>query len=122
MSLIFDLFRREPYFITLKAGDYLFREDAPSEEKMYVLVAGQADILVKDRVMEEAVPGTIIGEMGIVAPHEPRTASVLAVTDCELVEIAPKRFNYLVSEAPYFALEIMRVLAGRLRRADRMIA
>ncbi|MCX8087508.1 MAG: Crp/Fnr family transcriptional regulator [Rhodocyclaceae bacterium] len=122
MSLIFDLFRHEPYFVTIKAGEYLFREGDPSEEKMYVLVAGRADILVKDRVVEEACCGTIVGEMGIIGPHEPRSASVLAKTDCEFVEIGPKRFNFLVAEAPYFALEVMRVLAERLRRTDQLIA
>lgn len=122
MSLIFDLFRREPYFITLTMGEHLFRENDPSEEKMYVLVAGQAEILVGERVVEEAIPGTIIGEMGIIGPQEPRSASVRAVTDCEFVEIGPKRFNFLVSEAPYFALEVMRVLAQRLRHANQMIA
>lgn len=121
MSLIFDLFRREPYFVTLRAGEYLFQEDQPSEEKMYVLVAGRADIYVRGRIVEAAAPGTIVGEMGIISPHEPRSASVLAVTDCEFVEIAPKRFNFLVAEAPYFALEIMRVLAERLRRTDQML-
>ncbi|MCX8016862.1 MAG: Crp/Fnr family transcriptional regulator [Rhodocyclaceae bacterium] len=122
MSLIFTLFRHEPYLVKLKAGDYLFREGDPSEEKMYVLVAGRADILVKHRVVEEAGAGTIIGEMGLIEPHVPRSASVLARTDCEFVEIGPKRFNFLVAEAPYFAIEVMRVLAERLRRTDQLIA
>jgi len=121
MSLIFDLFRREPYFITIKAGEHLFREGDPSAEKMFVLVAGTASIFVKDRLVESAHPGCIVGEMGIVSPHELRSASVIAESDCEFVEIGPKRFNFLVAEAPYFALEIMRVIADRLRRTDRLL-
>jgi CRP/FNR family transcriptional regulator, cyclic AMP receptor protein len=27
-----------------------------------------------------------------------------------------KRFEYLVQQTPYFAIEVMRVMAGRLRR------
>lgn len=122
MSMMFDLFRREPYFITIDAGKHLFRAGEPSEEKMFVLVSGKAHIQVNDHLVEEAGAGSIIGEMGIINPHESRSADVLAMTDCEFVEIGPKRFNFLVSEAPYFALEIMRVLAGRLRNTDRLLA
>jgi CRP-like cAMP-binding protein len=121
MSMMFDLFRREPYFVTIAAGEHLFREGEPGAEKMFVLVAGRADIRVGGRVVEEAGAGTIVGEMGIIHPKEPRSADVLAVTDCEFVEIGPKRFNFLVSEAPYFALEIMRVISGRLRRTDKLL-
>lgn len=122
MSLLFDLFRREPYFVSVAAGKHLFRHGDASEEKMYVLVAGQAHILVGDRIVEAAGAGSIVGEMGIINPHETRSADVLAVTDCEFVEIGPKRFHFLVSEAPYFALEIMQVLAERLRKTDLMLA
>lgn len=122
MSLLFDLFRCEPHFLKLKAGDCLFKAGDPSEEKMYVLVAGKARIMINDRIAEEAEAGTIVGEMGLVSPHEARTASVLALTDCEFAEIGPKRFNFLVAETPYFAIEVMRVLADRLRRTDRMLA
>lgn len=121
MSIFFDLFRHEPYFLTVKEGDYLFKEGDPSRELMYVLIAGRADVLLGKKVVEEAAAGSIIGEMGIVAPQETRTASVLSKTDCEYAEIDHKRFNYLVTEAPHFALEIMRVLANRLRNTDLMI-
>ena len=32
-----------------------------------------------------------------------------------------KRFEYLVAETPGFALEVMRILALRLRRMDEMM-
>jgi CRP-like cAMP-binding protein len=46
----------------------------------------------------------------------PRSASAVAVTDCELVSIEKRRFWYLVQETPYFAETVMRVMAERLRR------
>jgi len=122
MSLIFDLFRHEPTFVDVAAGKHLFREGDASKELMYVLIAGKANILVGDQVVEEAGAGTIVGEMGITHPHEQRSASTLALTDCRFAELNAKRFKYLVSEAPYFAIEVMQVMADRLRRADALLA
>ena len=47
---------------------------------------------------------------------QPRSAQVIATTDCELVRIDRKRFQFLVQQTPSFALQIMAVLAHRLRR------
>jgi CRP-like cAMP-binding protein len=46
---------------------------------------------------------------------EPRSATVTAITDVELVPVSEKQFLFLVSQTPYFALKVMRVLAERLR-------
>lgn len=121
MSKLIDLYRKEPSVITLQPGEYLFREGEPSKETMYVLIAGKAEVRISHITVEEAEPGAIVGEIGIIHPNEVRTASVIAMTRCDFVEIGPKRFDYLVSSAPEFAREVMRVLADRLRRADRMI-
>jgi CRP-like cAMP-binding protein len=120
--LFFDLFRREPSIVDLPAGSLLFQQGDPCNGLMYVLVAGRADIVVgADLVVEEAAPGTILGEMAMIGA-EPRSATVRTVTDCRFAEITRKRFHYLVTEAPQFATEVMRVLADRLRRADDLIA
>jgi len=52
---------------------------------------------------------------------QPRTAAAVARTDCQLVPIDQKRFQFLVQQTPYFAIEVMRVLVERLRRADRLV-
>lgn len=121
MSIFFELFRHEPHFLALKQGDCLFKEGDPSEESMFVLISGAANILVGGKLVESASAGTIVGEMGIITPQEKRTATVLCTLDCEFATIDHHRFNYLVTEAPHFALEIMRVLAARLRNTDQMI-
>ena len=38
-------------------------------------------------------------------------------TECVLAPITERRFLYMVQETPQFALQMMRVLAERLRRA-----
>jgi CRP-like cAMP-binding protein len=60
--------------------------------------------------------GGIFGELAIV-DGAPRSLSATAATDCDVVRIDEKRFRYLVQETPYFAQEVMRVMAERLRAA-----
>jgi hypothetical protein len=63
----------------------------------------------------------IVGEMGIVSPG-PRSASVVAMTDCEFVEVDEKRFQFLVQQTPFFATQVMRVMAERLRKVNQLVA
>jgi CRP-like cAMP-binding protein len=39
-----------------------------------------------------------------------------SITDVEVVPVGERQFLFLVSQTPYFALKVMRVLAQRLRR------
>ena len=121
MSLIFDLFRHDPCFVTIMAGKHLFRENERSEKKMYALFSGVADILINDRLVEKALPGSIVGEMGIVEPDQPHATSVCADSNCEFGEIDLRRFELIVAAAPFFALEIMRKIAHRQRAIDRLL-
>ena len=47
-----------------------------------------------------------------------RSATVVAATDVKLIPVNEKQFLFLVSHTPYFALNVMRVLARRLRAAN----
>jgi len=45
----------------------------------------------------------------------------VAVTDTKLVSVSEKQFLFLVSNTPYFALNVMRIMARRLRAANRAL-
>jgi len=119
MQLFYSLFRDDPRLLALRAGDELFRQGEPAD-LMYVLTTGEARILVGQREVERLLPGAIVGEMALI-DRGPRSATVEAVTDCEFVCVDEKRFKFLVTETPGFALGIMKVLADRLRTADHLI-
>jgi CRP-like cAMP-binding protein len=40
----------------------------------------------------------------------------VAVTDCRVVPVDAAWFKFLVLQTPFFSLQIMRVMADRLRR------
>ena len=87
---------------------------------MFVLKSGEADVVVNGRIVETLEHGSIVGEVGLVSPG-PRSATVVARTDCEFVAVDEKRFQFLVQQTPFFATQVMRVMAERLRNLDRMV-
>ncbi len=98
------------------AGQLIFSA-GESGDVMYIGKEGEVDVLVHGRVVETIGPGSILGEMALI-DRNPRSASAVAKTDCQLVPIDEARFKYLVQQTPYFALEVMRVMARRLRHMD----
>jgi CRP-like cAMP-binding protein len=111
---IFEMLRREPDVRTFSAGEAIFTE-GETGDCMFAVVEGEVTIRKGERVLEHVHAGGVFGEMALI-DKTPRSASAVAVTDCQVVAIAEKRFTYLVQQTPYFALEIMHVLADRLRR------
>lgn len=111
-----QLFRHETDLIALSAGQSLFKAGEKGE-LMYVLMSGTAEILVHDRVMETSEPGAILGEMAMI-DNVPHSATVVAKDDCRFFGIDRKRFTFLIHNTPNFAMHVMRVIAGRLRRTD----
>jgi len=57
----------------------------------------------------------IFGEMALV-DSSPRSATAHAVTDCKLAVVDQKRFEFLVQQTPNFAIQVMGVMADRLRK------
>jgi len=46
---------------------------------------------------------------------------VVATSDCEFVAVDEKRFQFLVQQTPFFATQVMRVMAERLRNVNHML-
>lgn len=111
-----ELFAHNPNIVKVPAGQPLFRE-GETGHLMFVLSSGSADVSVKGVVVEQLRHGSIVGEVGMVSPG-PRSATVTATTDCEFVAVDEKRFQFLVQQTPFFATQVMRVMAERLRALD----
>ena len=116
--IFYNLFRHSPEFLEIKSGEVLLKEGDVGEE-MYVLIEGTAKIEYRGMFFAEIGPGDFVGELAVI-DGSPRLATTTAVTDCRFVAINRARFEFLVAETPNFALEVMRVLAQRLRRTDEL--
>lgn len=97
-------------------GRTVFREGEPGD-RMYIVVEGQVDILTDGQLLETVESGGILGEMALI-DDKPRSARAVARTDCVLTPITRQHFLTLVQRTPLFALQVMRVMAERLRRAN----
>jgi CRP-like cAMP-binding protein len=109
-----NLFRNATDIQSYTAGQTIFEAGALGDV-MYVVQEGDVDIVLAGRVIDSAGAGGIIGEMALIS-DKPRSASAVARTDCKLVPIDEKRFTFLVQQTPYFSIQVMRVIAERLRR------
>ena len=84
---------------------------------MYVVLDGQIEIRMGDRVVDIVNPGQFFGEMALI-DDRPRSASAIARSKGSLLRIDSKQFLRLVHENPDFALKLLRVVVARVRRAD----
>lgn len=117
---VFNLFKNDPNFETFKAGTIIFQENKPGHI-MYIIQEGKVDILLNDQLIETVGENEPLGEMAMLEPGAPRSATAIANTDCKLVPIDQKRFTFLVQQNPYFSIEVMKVLARRLSLMDQKI-
>jgi len=117
--IFFELFSHNPTIIPVSAGHTLFSA-GDEGHLMFVLSKGTADVMVNGQVVESLQHGSIVGEMGIVSPG-PRSATVVATSDCEFVAVDEKRFQFLVQQTPFFATQVMRVMAERLRAVNQLV-
>ena len=108
-----ELFRQDADALQLAPGDFLFRE-GDKRDKMYVLLEGEMDIRLGDRVIETAGPGGLIGVIALLDDN-PRDTNAVAKTACRLATVDQRRFHFLLQQHPHFATHVMKELAHRLR-------
>src|ERR1700722_14758730 len=102
--------------IQFGAGQTIFEEGAEGST-MYIVLEGDVAIRVGGTEREVVGPGSLFGEMALIDGGL-RSAAVVAKTDCRLAEIDRRRFEFMVSQTPYFALAVMKVMADRLRQSN----
>ncbi|HTI32780.1 MAG TPA: Crp/Fnr family transcriptional regulator [Miltoncostaea sp.] len=112
----FAIFRQVDDVERHAAGEVIFAEGEVAEVA-YVVRTGEVAISVGGRELERLGEGAMFGEMAIIE-SEPRSATATAATDVELAVVDRRTFRRLVTDTPFFAENVMRVMAARLRRAN----
>ncbi len=96
-----------------QAGEYIFRM-GDAADCMFVVLTGKVKIVSGKRVLSIIEKGDIFGDMALI-DSSPRSADTRAYSDCRLACIDDYAFRFLVKRMPDFSLDIMRVMANRLR-------
>src|SRR5258708_38598738 len=116
MGVKLDVFAAEANPRVCEAGEAIFSAYEMGSE-MYVVLEGEVELAIGPRVLETLGPGEPFGEMALI-DQAPRTATAVAKTPCKLAVIPEKRFLFMVQTTPHFALQIMKVMADRLRKMN----
>lgn len=95
------------------AQDAIIFEEGEFGNVMYVVEAGEVDIVVGDTVVERVEPGGIFGEMALIS-ELPRSATAVAATSCRLIPFDEQKFKLHVQLTPLFSLQVMRTMANRM--------
>ena len=99
------------------SGANLIRQGALDSD-LYLILKGAFSIAIDGRVVAHKHAGDHVGEMAVVDPHTPRTASVIAVTDSVVARIEERDFSALADRYPRLWRRIALELARRLRNAN----
>jgi CRP-like cAMP-binding protein len=108
-----NFFRNAREVQAVAAGTVICRK-GDLGDVMYAIVEGYVEVATPNEVLNTLGPGEFFGEMALI-DRSPRSATARAKTDCRLAILNEKQFLYMVQTYPLFALEMMRVLAVRLR-------
>ena len=112
MNLL-NLFRNSENVERYSAGEKIF-DEGQSGDVMYVVLEGEVEILAHGQPIGTVGPGDLLGEMALI-DSKARSATAMALSDCQLAPVNEKRFLFMVQEHPFFALHVMRTLVGKLR-------
>jgi uncharacterized membrane protein len=106
------------------AGETLFRAGDPGES-LYIVCEGHMEIFIRDHagqkiVLNNAHAGEIFGELALL-DRGARTASAVAVTDVELLELDRDDLLLMFQRAPDAALHFLAVMGHSTRKADKLL-
>lgn len=102
---------------------YLFREGEPPDA-MYVVKSGKFAVVKtknsSEIILAEIGPGAMVGEMAFF-DNKPRSASVKALKDSEVISLPYKALHAQFSNFPEWCKAIMRTVNEHLRNANQRL-
>jgi NTE family protein len=117
-----DLVQNEVSWIDLPTGAVLFEQDETSRDSYFVL-SGRLRAIQRDKDgksirLGEIGRGEMVGEMAMLS-GEKRSATIIAMRPTRLARLGLATFEKIIAIAPAIAMQTMRLLIERFRKADR---
>jgi CRP/FNR family transcriptional regulator, cyclic AMP receptor protein len=104
--------------ISVEAGEVLVEEGSTGHE-FFFIVKGTATVKRKGRKVTTLGPGQYFGELALL-DRQPRSATVVAETDMELLVLEQRHFLGLIDTWPSLGRKLLGAMASRLREADKL--
>lgn len=102
---------------TLAAGDTLIRK-GDKADRLYFLMNGLLEISELGKTLE---PGAVLGEIGVFAGSQERTATVTCRTNCRLYALSESKAKQLFFQDASFGFAIMQLIINRLLENNRKL-
>ena len=99
-----------------EAGEYVFHKDDDPTSGAFLVVEGEADLLLpveggEDRLIATSGPGKLVGELGVIR-NVPRALDMRAKTDLTCLRIGAEEFLDVVGSDARTAYKLLQVVAG----------
>ena len=105
---------------SFKPGSIIIEESAPDND-LYFILASVVSIRVSGREIAVRTAGQHIGEVALLDPGQPRSASAVAEVGVVAARISASGFAALADANPRLWRNVARVLAERLRQRNRLV-
>jgi CRP/FNR family cyclic AMP-dependent transcriptional regulator len=116
------------YAVTLRSyknNEIIFKQ-GDIGDTMYIVARGCVNISVLDQASEsislkDLIRGEYFGELALI-DDKPRSASAIATTDTDLLELTREMLSNYIHAEPRVAMTILRTMAGRLRDTNLLLS
>ena len=121
LDAILRLTRRRRF----KKDDIIFHEKEAGDS-LFLILHGRVKVAIfgddgKEVTLSILSEGDFFGEMALL-DQEPRSATIIAEEDCELLSLQRDDFTRALEQDPGMSTSLIQVLAGRLRKANHQIS
>ncbi len=102
--------------LDVAGGEELVTEGRVGRD-FFLILEGEAVVRRNGRKVATLGPGKWFGELSLI-DNQPRSATVVTVTDMKLLVLGQAEFGGLLESVPAMAAQLLRGIAFRLREAD----
>jgi len=103
--------------VKLDAGTVIVDQGQTGREA-FVIISGSATVKRNGKKVATLGAGSVVGELSLL-DHGPRTATVVADTECTMLVISQRQFLAVIDAIPAISHKLLATLAGRIRELDR---
>src|SRR5579872_1357511 len=100
----------------LKKGTVLTRQGAAGG-LAFIIATGSAEVTRDGKRLAKLGPGDVVGELSLI-DGEPRSATVTALSDLEVLELDRRDLVKLMKKVPSVVRKLLESLSQRLRDVD----
>lgn len=108
--------------VSVSSGTVLFRT-GDEGDACFIIESGslQVSTALDGQELATLAPGAVVGELALLL-DEPRSATVVALTDTRLLELRRSDLDTLMADHPALSMALTRALGRRLVASNRLVA